>query len=173
MTTVEKKGGIVMEGGRIGKLLTQGVASAIGATAGSSMGFMGEIGGAYATGKAATVLRGMMHQREILGVVDRALIHLTDTKAESSATREAIQFLQKYQEGLILVPANDAKNLLAKVLQDDRVAGNAKESAEVMKNQIWALGQEKTKQAGEAVLGGGEAGDEAAKVPGAVKKVVE
>ncbi|MFA6358961.1 MAG: hypothetical protein WCY09_09925, partial [Candidatus Omnitrophota bacterium] len=105
LTKVDKAGGVVLKGGRLGKYASGLTGSIVGAGAGGLVG--GPAGGAVgaAVGSAASgSIRKLSQKKSILGSVDRVLFKLSKKKPASATVKDALKFLEDAKNGKMVTP---------------------------------------------------------------------
>lgn len=109
LSYVDKRGGIVLKGGKVGKffeMVTGGMTGAgLGAAAGGAIAgpFGAEVGAAIGSmvgSKASEMIREIKQNARVLGVFDRFLMKALQESPESQALIEAKAFIDKVKSGV-------------------------------------------------------------------------
>lgn len=113
LQTVDKKGGIVLQGGKLGKYFSNTGAQIVGGVLGTSAG--GPIVGglsAMAASVASNVIRDLSHKISLLGPIDRLFIKLAKKMPENADILLAKEFLDKVKSGENITPSPRVQQII-------------------------------------------------------------
>jgi hypothetical protein len=117
LETVNSKGGIVLEGGRLGKRFSQLAGTLTGAGAGSMVaGPAGAVIGGAVGNKVAFVLRNLSQKSSILGPIDRLLIKGLKKAPKDAELMLAKKFIDEVKNGKTLTASKRVEGIIQKIL---------------------------------------------------------
>lgn len=134
LESVEDSGGIVLNGGRLGKYFDTVIGGGVGAISGSSGGVMGTIVGAAAGKAAVKSVRGLAQKASILGPVDRLFIKALKKNPDSADLKAARAFIKAVKEGKRPKPGTKTINLISKAMKKAKI--NVRKPANIPVNII-------------------------------------